>query len=181
MMVVKATLEKLDINPLHITLGEVTLKEKINKEKLRKLEPVLKEYGFELIDDHQSRIIEQIKTYIINSIHYNPPPDKKLSILLARHMHHDYSYLSNLFSQVEGITIEHYTIRQRIEKIKELLVYHQQSLSEIALELDYSSSAHLSAQFKKFTGFTPTQFRKMGAGWRNSLDDVGKDNQILVK
>lgn len=180
MMVVKATLEKLDIKPLHITLGEVTLNQKINKEKLSKLEDVLQEYGFELIGDHQSKIIEQIKTFIINSIHYNPPSDKKLSLLLARHMHHDYSYLSNLFSHVEGITIEHFTIRQRIEKIKELIVYHQQSFSEIALELGYSSSAHLSAQFKKFTGLTPTQFRKMGAGLRNSLDEVGNTNGIPV-
>lgn len=175
-IVVKAALEKLGLHPLAIELGEVTIQEKqLSKEKRDRLSGVLKTVGFELIDDRRSRLIEQIKTFIINIIHNNDePPKKKFSGLISKHLHYDYSYLSNLFSEVEGITIEQYIINQRIEKVKELLVYGESSLSQIAFQLGYSSTAHVSNQFKKLTGLTPSQFRQMGRKSRQSLDAVGK-------
>ncbi len=167
-MVVSSELEKLGLHPVHIALGEVTLEEKeLSKEQQQQLSHSLQNAGFELI--------EQVKTFIINSIHYQEgQPKKNYSELLSKHLHHDYSYISKLFSEVEGITIEQYIINQKIEKVKELLMYDEQSLSQIALDLGYSSTAHLSSQFKKLTGLTPSQFKKMGRGARKSLDEVGK-------
>jgi len=175
-MVVKAELQKLDLHPVNISLGEVVLEEKeLGKERRSKLSDALQAVGFELIDDRRSKLIEQIKTFIIDSIHYrDEQPKKNYSELLSQHLHHDYSHLSNLFSQVEGITIEQYIINQKIEKVKELLVYNELSLSQIAVQLGYSSTAHLSAQFKKLTGLTPSQFKQIGMQGRKSLDDVGK-------
>ena len=175
-MVVKAELEKLHLHPVSITLGEVVVEEKVlSEEKLDNFSNALDAVGFELIDDKRSRLIEQIKTFIIEIVHYKEElPRKKHSELISKHLHHDYSYLSNLFSEVEGITIEQYIIGQRIEKVKELLMYEEQSLSQIALRLGYSSTAHLSSQFKKLTGLTPSQFKRIGRRSRQSLDDVGK-------
>lgn len=175
-MVVKSELEKLDLHPVNIALGEVVLQEDtLTKEQQAAISTSLNAVGFELIDDRKSKQIEQIKTFIIDSIHYkDEAPKKNYSDLLSQHLHHDYSYLSNLFSEVEGITIEQYIISQKIEKVKELLLYQERSLSEIALQLGYSSSAHLSTQFKKLTGLTPSQFRNMGMRSRKSLDEIGK-------
>lgn len=175
-MVVKAELEKLHLHPVSISLGEVVIEEKsLSKEQAGKLSDALGAVGFELIDDKQSKLIEQIKTFIIDIIHYKEEqPQKNFSELISKHLHHDYSYLSNLFSEVEGITIEQYIINQKIEKVKELLLYDEQSLSQIALHLGYSSTAHLSNQFKKLTGLTPSKFKQMGVESRKSLDDVGK-------
>lgn len=174
-MVVKAELEKLGLHPIVIELGEVVIEEKeLTNEQQNKLSDVLKVVGFRLIDDKRSKLIEQIKTFIIDAIHYKEEqPKNNFSKLIAQHLHHDYSYLSNLFSEVEGITIEQYIITQRIEKVKELLMYGELSLSQIAFELGYSSTAHLSNQFKKLTGLTPSVFKKMGRHSRQSLDDVG--------
>ena len=175
-MVVKTELEKLELHPVNIALGEVMIEEKqLSKEQLEQLAEALKAVGFELIDDRRSKLIEGIKTFIIDTIHYKEEqPKKNYSELLSQHLHHDYSYLSNLFSEVEGITIEQYIINQKIEKVKELLLYDEQSLSQIALQLGYSSTAHLSSQFKKFTGLTPSRFKQTGVESRKSLDDVGK-------
>jgi AraC-like DNA-binding protein len=175
-MVVKAELEKLDLHPVTIDLGEVVIEEKeLQKEQESRLSDVLKNVGFELIDDRRSKLIERLKTFIIDTIHYkDEQPKKNFSELLSQHLRHDYSYLSNLFSQVEGITIEQYIINQKIEKVKELLLYDELSLSQIAFQLGYSSTAHLSAQFKKLLGFTPSEFKRLGRESRKSLDDVGK-------
>lgn len=175
-MVVKAELEKLHLHPVNVSLGKVTIEEKsLTKDQVDKLSNALQEVGFELIDDKRSKQIEQIKTFIIDTIHYKDvQPKKNFSELISQHLHHDYSYLSNLFSQVEGITIEQYILNHKIEKVKELLMYNELSLSQIALDLGYSSTAHLSNQFKKLTGFTTSQFKKMGQQNRKSLDKVGK-------
>lgn len=175
-MVVKTELEKLNLHPVNIELGEVLMEEKVlSKDQHTKLSVALKNVGFELIDDRRSKMIEQIKTFVIDTIHYKEEqPRKKYSDLLSQHLHHDYSYLSKLFSEFEGITIEQYIINQKIEKVKELLIYDELSLSQIAFHLGYSSTAHLSAQFKKLTGLTPSQFKQTGRGSRKSLDDVGK-------
>lgn len=174
-MVVHAELEKLQLHPVNIALGEVVIEEKnLTKEQVSSLSDALKSAGFELIDDRRSRLIEQIKTFIIDKVHYNKEPQqKKFSGLLSQHLHHDYSYLSNLFSQVEGITIEQYIINQKIEKVKELLTYDELSLSQIAFQLGYSSTSHLSSQFKKLTGLTASQFKQLSVKNRRSLDEAG--------
>lgn len=174
-MAVTTELEKLGFNPLSIALGEVMIEEKaLSKQQLTILGDALSPLGFELMDDKQSKLIEQVKTFVIDTIHYKEElPNRNFSELLSRHLHHDYSFISNLFSEVEGLTIEQYIINQRIEKVKELLLYRELSLSQVAFQLGYSSPAHLSAQFKKVTGLTPTKFKRMGVQGRKSLDDVG--------
>lgn len=175
-MAVETTLQQLQLHPVSVALGEVVIEEKsLTANKTEALKATLSELGFELMDDKKSKLMEQIKNFIITSVHYNDEPSNiNFSQLLAKHAGHDYSYLSKLFSEVEGITIEQYLIRQKIEKVKELLLYDEMPLSQIAFKLGYSSTAHLSAQFKKTTGFTPTQFKQMGAHSRRSLDDIGK-------
>lgn len=173
-MAVKAELEKLHLHPVTVALGEVMIEEnELSKEQLTTLSVALQVAGFELLDDKRSRLIEQVKTFIINTVHYSEEqPQKNYSQLLSQHLHHDYSYISNLFSAVEGITIEQYIINQKIEKVKELLTYDQLSLSEIAYQLNYSSTAHLSNQFKKITGLTPGHFKRTGQHKRKPLDNI---------
>jgi AraC family transcriptional regulator len=173
-MVVRSELEKMNLHPLVVELGEVVLEEKsITADQFKELDKSLRHAGFEIIDDRQSRLIEKIKTIIIQNVHYNhEQPKIKFSELLSRDLHHDYSYLSNLFSQVEGVTIEQFIINQKIEKVKELIIYDDLSISQIAFDLGYSSTAHLSSQFKRVTGLTPTEFRSLGGRGRKSLDEV---------
>ncbi len=172
-LVVKNELEKLHLDFEEIQLGQVSLKKAISAEDKNKLGIALTDLGFELIDNKKSQIIEQIKTIIINHVHHNNEAEKyNLSEILSSELHHDYSYLSNLFSDVEGITIEKYFIAQKIEKVKELLVYDELSLAEIAEQLNYSSVAYLSSQFKKVTGLTPSHFKKIGQDKRKPLDQL---------
>lgn len=172
-MVVKNEMEKLGFYPMSLTLGEVELEnELLSSEKLT-INNHLRTFGFELIDDKKSRIIEKIKNVIINLVHCQDNETKiNLSDLLSNSLHHDYNYLSNLFSEVEGTTIEKYLIAQKIEKVKELLVYDELSLSEIAFRLKYSSVAYLSNQFKKVTGLTPSHFKQIKEDKRKPLDKV---------
>ncbi len=173
-IVVSAELAKLSLHSVNILLGEVAIEEKeLTKERLSKLSHALEAVGFELIDDRRSKLIEQIKTFVINTVHYkDEQPKKNYSELLSQHLHHNYSHLSNLFSEVEGTTIEQYIINQKIEKVKELIIYDELSLSEIAYRLGYSSVAHLSNQFKKITGLTPSHFKQVGINKRKSLDKI---------
>ena len=161
--VVKQELERQGLHPLKISLGEATLEEnELTQEQQNKLDAALTSQGFERIDDRKARLIESIKNKIIQQIHHVDKLDLKLnwSTYLSEEMHYEYNYLSNLFSGVEGITLEQYIIRQKIEKVKELLFYDELNLSEIANKLGYSSVAHLSGQFKKVTGFTPSEMKK---------------------
>ncbi|WP_370577854.1 AraC family transcriptional regulator [Mucilaginibacter sp. SP1R1] len=172
-MAVKTELEKAGIEPLGIELGEITLNTAPEAAQLEQLEKALNSLGFEVIDNQKSRLIEQIKTQIIKLVHYTEDATPlKLSAILTDSLHHDYSYLSNLFSAVEGTTIEKYYIAQKIEKAKELLIYNELSLSEIAYQMGYSSVAYLSAQFKQVTGMTPSQFKKLQGHKRQNLDDL---------
>ncbi|MDA6068373.1 AraC family transcriptional regulator [Flavobacterium sp. AC] len=172
-MVVENELEKLDLDFTNITLGEVTLAKELNPDKRNALEAALIPLGFEVIDDKKSRIIEKIKNSIIDLVHHQDNDTKSnLSDLLSEKLNHDYNYLSNLFSDVEGTTIEKYFIAQKVEKVKELLVYDELSLSEIALRLNYSSVAYLSNQFKKVTGLTPSHFKQIREEKRKPLDKV---------
>ena len=172
--VVNDELSGLGFTIKSIELGEVTLKEKLTENDLEKISQVLTENGFELIDDRKSKIINRIRTVIIEFIHYDKekPEHMNLSDFLAKEIGHDYSYLSNLFSSVEGLTIEKYLIHQKIEKVKELLVYDEYSLNEISYQLGYSSVQHLSNQFKKTTGLTPSHFKKIKISKRKPLDKV---------
>ena len=172
--VVKEELSNLGYQIRTIELGEVTLKEGLLGKDIELISQVLTHNGFELIDDRKSKIINRIKTLIIEFIHYDreKPEYMNLSDFLAKEIGHDYSYLSNLFSSVEGITIEKYLINQKIEKVKELLVYDELSLNEISYQLGYSSVQHLSSQFKKITGLTPSHFKKIKNKKRNPLDKV---------
>ncbi len=149
-MMVQNELDKLDLNVKNIRLGEVTFDKELIVEEKRKLDEALTLLGFQVIDDKKSLIIEKIKNIIIDLVHHqNNDAKTNLSDVLSSQLHHDYNYLSNLFSDIEGTTIEKYFIAQKIEKVKELLVYDELSLSEIAFRLNYSSVAYLSNQFKK--------------------------------
>lgn len=172
-LVVEQELQKLDIHDYKVSLGEVDTINPIPKTKLHSLENNLAALGFELLDDSKTRLIEKIKNIIIQYIH-NPPEEthENFSGILSKALHKDYSYLSGLFSEVEGITIEKYIIHQKIEKVKELIIYNEQSLSEIAYTLGYSSVAHLSNQFKKITGLTPSHFKQVGQNKRKPIDKV---------
>ncbi|HRE51165.1 MAG TPA: AraC family transcriptional regulator [Flavitalea sp.] len=172
-MAVRNELDKLGLKLKDIRLGEATLEREPAAEEKRKLEEALVTLGFQLIDDKKSRLIEKIKNIIIELVHHQDGEIKtNLSELLSSKLHRDYNYLSNLFSEVEGSTIEKYYIAQKIEKVKELLVYDELSLSEIALRLNYSSVAYLSNQFKKVTGLTPSHFKQVKENKRQSLDEV---------
>ena len=172
-MVVTSELEKAGIPYLSVDLGEVEVSKEPTVTQLNKLSPGLRQYGFELIDDRKSRIIEKIKNHIVKLIHYSGDGIKtNLSDYLADKLHYDYTYLSNLFSEIEGTTIEKYYIAQRIEKVKELLVYDELTLSEIADQLGYSSVAYLSGQFRKITGLTPSHFRALKEHKRRNIEDL---------
>lgn len=171
--VVKDELEKSGYQPLKISLGEVELQDALTESEKQNLNNHLQTFGFEIIDDKKSRIITQIKSLIIELVHHkNNELNTNLSDYLCSKLHHDYSYLSTLFSEVEGTTIEKYFIAQKIEKVKELLVYDELSLSEISYELNYSSVGHLSNQFKKVTGLTPSYFKSIKNKKRKPLDNV---------
>jgi len=160
-MVVKSEFEKLGLQTIAVELGEVELANEISDKQKHILLENLQAVGFDLIDDKKSKTVERIKTLIIDLVHHkNNDLKVNLSDYLAEDLNQDYNSLSNLFSEIENITIEKYFISQKIEKVKELLVYNELSLSEIADILNYSNVAHLSNQFKKITGFTPTSFKK---------------------
>lgn len=172
-MVVEDVLKTSGLHPTSVELGEAVIIEDLTDEKKKQVNENLQPLGFELIDDKKSRLIEQIKSLIIQSIHHsNEGLNTNYSDFLAQKLHHDYSYLSNLFSSVEGITIEKYIILQKTEKAKELLLYDELSISEIADRMGYSSVAHLSNQFKKVTGSTPSQFRNLRQKHRIPIDNL---------
>ena len=161
-LVVRQELEKAGLKPEKVALGEITVQGEILPEVLARLDQSLLDLGFERIDDRKARLIEQIKKNVIELIHHGDPGNRKFnwSDILSDRLHYEYNYLSTLFSSVEGITLEQYIIRQKIERVKELLFYDELTLSEIADKLGYSSVAHLSSQFKKITGFTPSELKK---------------------
>ena len=172
--VVQGELIKIGLVPIDVQLGEIELKAAPTSGQLEKLKPTLLQHGFELIDDGKSRLISQIKKVIIEHVHYGEEGKLKVNFsdYLISKLNKDYHYLSNLFSEVEGITIEKFMINQKIEKVKELLVYDELSLSEIADKLGYSSVAHLSSQFKRVTGLTLSHFKRVREVKRKSLDEV---------
>jgi YesN/AraC family two-component response regulator len=173
-MVVKNIVEKAGSVSKHIELGEVETEKELTSKQLDNVRKSLSDMGFELIDDKRTHIIEQIKTTVIDWVHYQKNAKQKINFSdhLSSKLHKDYSYLSNLFSEVENITIEKYLINQKIERVKELLVYDELTLSEIAAQLEYSSVQYLSNQFKKVTGLTPNHYKNIGKLKRIPLDEV---------
>lgn len=172
-MVVKSELEKLGFHLFSVELGEVETIENITDNQKKEISEHLRLFGFELIDDKKSRIIDKIKTLIIDLVHNkNNEINTNLSDYLVSHLHQDYNTLSNLFSEVENTTIEKFFIHQKIEKVKELLMYDEMNLSEIAVMLNYSSVAYLSNQFKKVTGFSPTYFKQLKDKKRKQIEDL---------
>ena len=166
-------MEELHIPFSVIKLGEVELASSLSEETKNAFSKALQNFGFSLIDNRKSQLIEQMKTLVINKIHYaSEELDFKWADYIGDNINLDYKYLSSLFSSVESITFEQYIINQKIERIKELLVYDELTLSEISFKLNYSSVAYLSNQFKKLTGMTPSEFKKGTNKNRKSLDDI---------
>ncbi|MEQ9438466.1 MAG: helix-turn-helix domain-containing protein [Cyclobacteriaceae bacterium] len=170
---VKQIMERLDIPYATVELGEVNLKTALDDEKKMQLSEALEEIDFSLIDDRKSRLIEQMKNLIIQKIHHSRDIlDIKWAEFISDQLHYDYKYLGMLFSSVESITLEQYIIRQKVERVKELMIYDELTLSQIAFQLGYSSTAHLSSQFKKITGMPPSKFKNTMGGKRNNLDTI---------
>lgn len=167
---VRSAFERVGIHPEQVDLGRVSIREEdAGEPALRAVDELLRQSGFERMSDRKSQLIEAVKNVVIQRIHHNERLDLRAnwSDIIAEALHYEYNYISSLFSSVEGVTLEHYIIRQKIEKAKELLCYDELTLSEIAHRLGYSSVAHLSGQFRKITGFTPTQLKK---SLRDGLD-----------
>ncbi|RYY92088.1 MAG: AraC family transcriptional regulator [Chitinophagaceae bacterium] len=173
-LMVQERLAALQIPYLSVALGSVQLAAPIDAAKLEALRALLAEIGFEVLDDRKSALVAQVKSSIIDYVHNDAElRQRKLSSVLSDRLGLEYPYLSGLFSSVEGITIEQYAILQRVERAKELLSYRERSLTDIAYDLGYSSVAHLSQQFKKVTGMTVSEFKKLSEAGRKPLDEVG--------
>lgn len=161
-MIVKSELEKLGLHFIIVELGEVEIREKLSSKRKEQLKTGLLNFGLELMDDRKAILVEKIKNVVVEMVHYSEePPETNFSDYLSKKLGYDYTYLSNLFSEVKGSTIANYIIAHKIERAKELLIYNELSLTEIADKLHYSSVSHLSNQFKKVTGLTPSFFKKM--------------------
>jgi len=172
-MVVKDELTKLGLHYASVELGEAEVLENISVEQHDQFKAALLKSGLELMDDKKSVLIQKIKNVIVELAHYSEDPlIINFSEYLSRKLNHDYTYLANLFSEVQGTTIEKFLIAHKIERVKELLVYDELNLTEIAYKMHYSSVAHLSAQFKKVTGLTPSHFKQLKNKRRSMLDDM---------
>lgn len=172
-MTVENILQQNHVPFTKVSLGEVELEKKLSAEEMKSIDKDLRNVGFELIDTRVNKIIEDIKQAVLEYLNLGMESQNlKLSSFIIKNIPYDYSYLSDMFSSIEGKTIEQYFILQRIEKVKELLVYDQMSLTEISYQTGFSSVHHLSSQFKKVTGLTPSHFKKIGIEKRKSLDQL---------
>jgi len=176
-MVVKSELEKLGLHHTKVELGETEIMEELSAEQRDNLSISLKNIGLELLDDKKNIMVEKIKTIIIELVHHNEDQIKtNLSDYLSEKLNHNYTYLSNLFSEIKGTSVENFYLSNKIERVKELLVYDDLSLTEIAYKLNYSSVAHLSNQFKRMTGLTPSHFKNIKKINRRALGDSVDNN-----
>lgn len=172
-MAVKEELKKLGLHFIVVDLGEVEIMETITNDQREKLKLSLYDSGLELMDDKRAVLIEKIKNTIIEMVHHSDEMIKtNFSDYLSEKLNHDYTYLANLFSEVQGTTIEHFIINHKIERIKELIIYDELNITEIAWKMNYSSVAHLSNQFKKVTGLSPSHFKQLKDKRRNQLEDI---------
>ncbi len=171
--VVKDELKKLGLHFIVVDLGEVEIMETLSVDDWRELKAVLLHNGLELMDDKRAILIEQIKNVIIDMVHHTNEMIKvNFSDYLSEKLKHDYTYMANLFSEVQGSTIEHFIISHKIERIKELIIYDELNITEIAWKMNYSSVAHLSNQFKKMTGLSPSHFKKLKDKRRSQIEDI---------
>jgi AraC-like DNA-binding protein len=172
-MIVKSELQKLGLHYILVDLGEVEIKEDITEEQHDQLKAGLLKSGLELMDDKKAILIEKIKNVIVEMVHYTDElPKVKKSVYISEKLDYDYTYLSGIFAEATGITIEHFIIAHKIERAKELIIYDELNLSEIAYKLNYNSVSHLSAQFKKVTGLTPSFFKSLKNKKRLTLENV---------
>lgn len=179
-IVVKEELKKLGLHFILVDLGEVDIMENISLNDRLKLKAALLESGLELMDDKRAMLIEKIKTAIIEMIHHTDEMIKvNFSDYLSAKLNHDYTYLSNLFSEVQGTTIEQFIISHKVERIKELIIYNELNITEIAWKMNYSSVAHLSNQFKKVTGLSPSHFKQLKVKRRSPIEDIGMPNESV--
>jgi AraC-like DNA-binding protein len=177
-MAVKEELKKLGLHFIVVDLGEIEIMENISAEVREQLKLQLHNSGLELMDDKKAILIEKIKNAIVEMVHHSDEMIKiNFSDYLSQKLNHDYTYMSNLFSEVQGSTIEHFIILHKIERIKEYIIYDELTISEIAWKLNYSSVAHLSNQFKKVTGLSPTHFRQLKDKRRTSIEEIGNTNE----
>ncbi len=175
-MAVKEALKSLGLHFIVVDLGEVEIMEELSSDQLGQLKAALLVSGLELMDDKRSVLIEKIKTVITEMIHFSEEaPKTNYSDYISEKLNYDYTYLSNMFSEVKGITIQQFIIIHKIEKVKELLLYEELNLTEISYKLHYSSVAHLSNQFKKVTGLTPSQFTKLKDRKRTPIEEIGNE------
>lgn len=173
-MAVKEELKKLGLHFVFVDLGEVEIMEDISAELREQLKIVLSSIGFELMDDKRSMLIEKIKNTVIEMVHHTDEIIKiNFSHFLSEKLNHDYTYMANLFSEVQGGTIEQFVITHKVERIKELIIYGELNITEIAWKMNYSSVAHLSNQFKKTTGLSPSQFKLLNNKNRIPIEDIG--------
>ncbi len=175
-MAVKEELKKLGLHYIVVELGEVDVMETINTSQREALKIGLLASGLELMDDKRAVLIEKIKTIIIEMVHYSEDQEQlqtNFSDFLSKKLEHNYTYLANLFSEVQGTTIEQFTISHKIERIKELIIYGELNITEIAWKMNYSSVAHLSNQFKKMTGLSPSHFKQLKDKRRSPLEEIG--------
>jgi len=172
-MVVKSELEKFGLEYTTVKIGVANVKGDVSEQILGQLDAALRKTGLQIMDSNKSILVEQIKNVIIDLVHYTDDQIKvNLSDYLSEKLNHEYTYLANLYSEVKGVTIEQFYLKHKIERVKELIVYDQLNLTEIAFKMDYSSVAHLSNQFKKITGLTPTHFKALKNKRRGTLEDV---------
>ncbi len=172
-MAVKEELKKLGLHFIVVDLGEVEIMESISAEQRTQLKSSLFDSGLELMDDKRAMLIEKIKNVVIEMVHHSDEMIKvNFSDYLSDKLSHDYTYLANLFSEVQGTTIEQFVISHKIERIKELIIYDELNITEIAWKMNYSSVAHLSNQFKKVTGLSPSHFKQLKVKRRNQIEDI---------
>jgi AraC-like DNA-binding protein len=177
-MVVKEELRKLGLHFIIVDLGEVEIMENISPEVQAQLKTALLNSGLELMDDKKGILIEKIKNVIVEMVHYaDALPKVNFSNYLSEKLHHDYTYMANLFSEVQGTTIEQFIIFHKVERIKELIIYDELNITEIAWKMNYSSVAHLSNQFKKVTGLSPSHFKQLKVKRRTPIEDIGNEKE----
>jgi AraC-like DNA-binding protein len=178
-MVVKDELKKLGLHFIMVDLGEVEIMEDISPDLQAQLKIALLHSGLELMDDKRGILIERIKTVIVEMVHYaDELPKTNFSDYLSAKLNHDYTYLANLFSEVQGTTIEQFIIAHKVERIKELIIYDELNITEIAWKMNYSSVAHLSNQFKKVTGLSPSHFKQLKVKRRSPIENIGTEKEI---
>ena len=179
-MVVKEVLKELGLHFIVVELGEVDIMETLTPDQRDKVKAALQECGLDLMDDKRAVLIEKIKKVIIEMVHYGDErPKTNFSDYISEKLNHAYTYLSNIFSEVSGTTIEHYIIAHKIERVKELILYDELNLTQISYKMNYSSVAHLSNQFKKVTGLSPSHFKQLKDKRRNPIEDIGNSNTII--